>query len=349
VALLGRWKDPSVNRSAKTALLLFVLACAAGAIVASCAIGPRQAERHPAPPRAVPAADAQAVPARPARVGETLRIAAWNIEWLGTPASRSGPAKGHAQSAADLAAYIAAARVDILGLEEIARDEPRDTWTNPTLDEAFAEVGRTHGGDWRHQLFPARSGRNQLTGIAWDATRVRAVGAPRCVVDAQRKSSQGDDLWPRPPYGQMFSAGDGLTDFVVVVVHLKSDYGGSFALKRAEEADALMAGLPRVFDDPDVVIIGDFNCTSHQEPAALRFLAAGFFDANGSDESTHWRYGPLDRVMIPADQPEFASRRFEVLRDAFLSDQQLSPEQFKVRLSDHFMVITEVTIGPDDD
>jgi hypothetical protein len=278
-----------------------------------------------------------------------IRIGAWNIEWLGTPGSRSGPAKGHAQTAEDLADYILAADVSILGLEEIARTDADDTWTNQTLADAFALVSQRTGGAWNHRLFPARSGRNQNTGIAWDSSRVTPVGEPLLALAREARAADGKPLWARPPYGQTFRAGPGLTDFVVIPLHMKSDYGGSFAAQRAAEAAALLADLPQTVHDGDVILIGDANCAGHAEPAVAALVEGGFVDLNAADQPTHIRYGPLDRAFVPAGQPEFLDRYFEVLRGTYLDARPMSEADFKVHCSDHFMVITRVTVMTDDD
>jgi hypothetical protein len=278
-----------------------------------------------------------------------IRVGAWNIEWLGTPERRSGPARSHPQSPEALAEYILAADVDVLGLEEVKIDAEDGSDTNRALRQALAIVERERGGRWQHRLFATSYGRDQCTGIAWDAARVRPLDEPRVVTDPRQVSAQGKRLWSRPPRGVLFSAGRGLTDFVVVVVHMKSDYGGDFALHRGEEAQHLAGDLPDVFDDPDVMIVGDTNCDSHSEPAIVALTAAGFVDLNADDIATHWRYGALDRALVPADQPEFARRCFEVLSDSYLDARDLKLEDFKVDYSDHFMVITEVDVMPDDD
>lgn len=278
-----------------------------------------------------------------------VRIGAWNIEWLGTPESRSGPAKGVAQKPEDLADYIEAADVAILGLAEIARTDNDDSWTNATLTAAFELLNQRTGARWRHRLWPAHSGRNQLCGIAWDQSRVKPVGQMTSPVQTVAPPGGGSPVWSRPAPAMMFSACDGCTDFVVVAIHMKSNYRGDFAEHRGKEAAALVAGLPRTFQDGDLLIIGDSNCNQHSEPACTTFQTAGWTDLNAGDTPTFWTDSALDRVFVPSAQPEFAERRFEVLRDKFLDAQRLSKRDFKRRFSDHYMIVTEVRVMPDDD
>lgn len=316
-------------------------------LAGGCSSSPDQQPVVTTKPAGVPApATAPAPVAAPA----SIRVGAWNIEWLGSPERRSGPAENHAQTPAALAEYILESKVDILGLAEIAQNVEERPGTNATLTAALHLVEQQTGGKWQHRLFPARSGRNQCCGIAWDTTRVSSVDEPCPITQPEQTSLQGKPLWSRPPYGLTFSAGEGLTDFVVIVIHMKSDYRGDFFRHRAEEAIHLVIDLPGVIQDGDVIIIGDSNCGTHGEPAVAAIeTGGGFIDLNADDTPTHWTYGALDRAFVPQDQPEFADRYFEVFGDSFINAHGLSIEEFKVDYSDHFMVITEITVLPDDD
>lgn len=315
-------------------------------LAGGCSSSPDQRPSVTSKPAGVPA---PATAPAPAAAPASIRVGAWNIEWLGSPERRSGPAENHAQTPAALAEYILESNVDILGLAEIAQNVEERPGTNATLTAALRLVEQQTGGKWAHRLFPTRSGRNQCCGIAWDATRVTSLDEPCLVTQPEQASLQGKPLWSRPPYGLTFSAGEGLTDFVVVMIHMKSNYGGDFTNHRAEEAVHLTLDLRGVIQDGDVIIIGDANCGTHGEPAVAAIEAGGFIDLNADDTPTHWTYGALDRAFVPEEQPEFADRYFEVFGDSFINAHGLSTEQFKVNYSDHYMVITEVVVIPDDD
>lgn len=280
---------------------------------------------------------------------KTIRVGAWNIEWLGTPGSRSGIAKNIKQTPEDLADYLLAADVDILGICEIAQESTDGSMTNDTISEALRILGRKRGGNWTHQLFPARSGRNQLCGLAWN-TSVVTVKSPMVAATCAEPVEGDDKIWSRPPPVMIFSAGQGRTDFAVVMVHMKSNYNGDFAEQRGREAHHLVADLPKTIADRDVIIMGDTNCNKPTEPAIASICSAGFVHLTPDDARTFWKGdGALDRVFVPRDQPEFAGRKYEIMRDAYLSQRSLSTEDFKRRYSDHFMVVTEVRVMPDDD
>lgn len=283
---------------------------------------------------------------------DTIRVGAWNIEWLGEPQRRDGVL----QSPADLAAVISAMNVDVLAVEEVAKDSGMPgIWTNRVLGEALELVGQQSGGAWQHELYPANSGRNQLVGLAWNSARVTPVGDAIPVVVPDYDSRQRQQLWARPPVARKFSAGDGRTDFVVVVVHMKSNYGGDYAPQRAEEAELLVQALERTYGDDaddeedDIIIAGDFNCRAHEEPAIVNYVTAGWRDLNAADESTHVRYGALDRILVPVNEHEFRGSMLEVVRDDFLAAQGWTSDEFERRCSDHYPVVTTLQVGQDDD
>lgn len=301
--------------------------------------------------------------ARPA----SLRLAAWNIEWLGLPQERSGFARGVAQKPAELAEYIATSGSALLALQEIIAQgsPPRSN----DLDAVATALNARDPGPWLYILFPGRGGpEDQLTGILWNSRRVTALAPNGKPFDLAKespvrvaltksgerlpRSSQGSALWNRPPHAMKFTAGPGASDFVVISVHMKADFEGTFAAHRREEAQILADALPQVmktFADRDILLAGDTNVTAAAEPAIQVFTTAGFADLNAANLQTHWRGGFTDRVLAPADQPEFAARSFKVWSDAFLKPRNMDNGDFKRSYSDHFLVFTDIKITNDDD
>lgn len=286
--------------------------------------------------------------------GTTRRIGSWNIEWLGSPSKRSGVGTGIAQAPEDLAAYVAFSGVSLLCLQEIvatrdAAEGPR----NDALDAVEAELEVRTGRDWRYELFEGRNPDDQLLGVLWDTGAWSPVERESWGVRITGgRSVSGSVLWARRPRAMKFSAGERLTDLVVVAVHMKADFDGDFAEHRREEAEALARALPearKAMHDDDLVVMGDTNCTGKNERAITALRSAGLFDPNTKGERTHWRGGAMDKTLVPADQPEFAGHRFEVMSDRYLEARRWSPEEFKRRLSDHYMVVTEVRVMRDDD
>lgn len=285
---------------------------------------------------------------RAAGVSEA-RIGAWNIEWLGAPGSRSGPAKGVAQQADDIARCILLARVDVLALAEICDDDGDNSkHTNKTLDAAVAALG-VGGQTWEYRLFEKKvaADKNQLTGVAWNTGRASLVGEPLKIPVVDRDKEMR--VWDRHPHAAKFSFGVGRTDVVIIPVHMKSNRGGVDATSRQRlaEARALMevVGVLRErFGDDDLIIAGDTNMKSADEPGMRVFAALDFLDLNPTDQpTTTYQPAPFDRFLVRAAGEEFASRSFETFTA------NLPDAEFRVKLSDHRMVITTIAVGTDDD
>lgn len=285
-----------------------------------------------------------------------LRLGTWNIEWLGKAENRSHPGRNVKQKPEDLAAYIVASQVDVLGLQEISDDDAlADTHTNKTLTLALNRVSEQTNQTWQHRLFPKPEGDiDQLCGVAWNAQKVTMQGEPHRITLTE-STTDCPPHWQRHPYATQFTLGHEKTDFVVIVLHMKSNRDGTGLgrCRRTGEARTLMQALPTVhqaFTDQDVVLLGDTNILAQTERAARIFRLAGFHDLNSDDVPTRWiGQSPFDRVFTPTGQSEFVSRQQQVFGQAFLDASGISREQFKRRFSDHFMVITEVAIDGDDD
>ncbi len=333
---------------------------------------PRPTDSTPPASPATPPAKPDAAPidtsrapekAKPKPADKTIKIGAWNIEWLGKPEERSGAAKNIAQSPTDLAGVIVDSGVSMLALEEIVTRVKGTPIRSREIESTLAEVKKRTGDSWEYVLFPGRAEGDQLTGIAWDTKAVTAVNLKDAPWDQTKdepyrvpiksgRSSQGSSLWNRPPHAMKFSLGTGKTDFVAIVLHMKADYNGDFAQHRKEEAEALAAALPevkRATKDQDIVLLGDSNCTGDHEPAIAAFEKSDFIDLNSKLLPTHWRGGTMDRVLSPKSQPEFASHKFDVIGEAYLRRRAMDPRDYKKRFSDHFMVVSEIAVMPDDD
>lgn len=306
-------------------------------------------------------------PASRQTAARTARIGSWNIEWLGKPGERSGPARGVAQTASDLSDYLVFSRVDVLAVQEIIADAaagagPGRTPRSSRIDAMLASVRERTGHPWDYVLFPGKNDDDQLTGVLWNTATVQpmdqrgeawdARDSPKKLNVRAGRSSQGSGLWNRPPHAMRLRFGAGMTDIALVPLHMKADYDGAFSAHRAEEAAVLAEVLPgfeREWSEKDVVMLGDTNITSPGEPAIQVLVAAGFVDCNAKEKQTNWRSGSMDRAFAPANQPEFAGAAFEVVSDPYLRERGWEPRDFKRSLSDHYMVALTVRIMPDDD
>ena len=290
----------------------------------------------------------------------TATIGAWNIQWLGSPDERPSYAANIAQKAEDIAAYIVASKVDILGLEEITDNDNQPTkFTNLTLDKAFALIKTNHGQDWTYVLFPKGAGQNtQLLGLAWNKTRV--TGPFEQWEIPLDYSPASDEVWRRKPYAVKLSFGAGKTDLVVVVVHMKSGLpvaqtgcdNECVKCARSTEAYLLASKLDELrtkFQDDDIVILGDTNVLRAEKSAVRHFTLAGFKDLNASERETHFDGQPLDRIFVKANQAEFVNSSFTVFKDEYLQSAHLSTNNFRKFYSDHYLVKTSFLVKDDDD
>lgn len=303
-------------------------------------------------------------PSADAECRNPVAVGAWNINWLGRPDMRSGDAKGLAQRPSELAAFIASADVQVLGLMEIVPDVGRET--NATLDATFASLNR-NGAAWRYRLFPSRRRGyedQQLTGLAWNEAAVTAMGDPFRTVHHETEPAFG---WDRGVTAMKFARPGG-ADFVLMVVHMKANVPsrpipGSAPppppAQRAIEAATLVGALPlvrRAFEDRDLVILGDTNVLSREEEAMRIFRLDGYVDLNDGDRPTtiefvppgqstpRWPPAPFDRVLVPEYQPEFNGARMTIH-----GPDKGGEVEFRRSLSDHALIRFTLCADVDDD
>jgi endonuclease/exonuclease/phosphatase family metal-dependent hydrolase len=184
--------------------------------------------------------------------------------------------------------------------------------------------------------------------VMWNTSRVSASPSKPLAVNPPQSN-----FLMRRPVGTRFRTGTGRTDFVMVVVHLKCC---NFASQRNQEAQLILDALPQLkadtANDADVLIMGDSNINKHTEAAVNTFAGAGFEDLNAADQKTYVSGGALDRAFVPpaggggnnARQPEFNSSTFNV----FKTGPAAAPD-YRKRLSDHYLVWTEIKVMADDD
>ncbi len=303
--------------------------------------------------------------------GEEFRIGAWNIEWLGFPNMRGKPGKDIAQSPADLAAYIADAKLDVLALEEIGVEKNEAPFTSVALDQTFDLLKKRHGQAWQYLLFPKTDypkatedfiTRGQHIGIAWRSDRVRMVGEAFSI-PVGKNETYGNKFWERQANAVKLSFGEGKTDVVFIPVHLKSnrnDANGADPLftqkQRIAEATAFVAHLSALkekFRDEDIVLLGDTNFLAPEDETPKILTDAGLLDLNAAYRGTTAAWGagyssaPFDRIFVPSKQPEFKSSVQRIHATKNGTDDEI--KEFRRRHSDHYLVSCTIEVGNDDD
>ncbi len=307
----------------------------------------------------------------PAAQAEEFRIGAWNIEWLGFPSMRGKPGKDVEQSPADLAAYIAQAKLDVLSLEEIGVEKNEAPFTSKPLQLTLDELKRAHGQSWKYILFPKTDypkdtedfiTRGQHLGIAWRTDRAKMVGEPYSIPVGENQTF-GDKFWERRANAVKFSFGQGKTDVVFVPVHLKSNRNDAntsdplFTQKqRQAEVNVFVAQLKALkekFMDEDIVLLGDTNILAPDDETPKILVDAGFVDLNAKELGTTAAWGsgyssaPFDRIFVPKNQPEFKNSVLKVHSTKNGTDDEI--KDFKKRHSDHYLVSCVIDVGNDDD
>lgn len=288
-----------------------------------------------------------------------VHVGSWNIEHFG----RTRPADDNNQYA--IAEHIEMSGVSVLALQElyVTNDitDPAATLENQFLRAALDLIEEHTGQRWEYEIFRNRNlnDREQLCGVAWNTAKVTKVQSTyRIGVGNQaRENNVVFNLWDRHPHALKFSAvpGEdpniGLTDFVLVSLHMKSNVGQRHVVMRTRyhEVRELVAQLPAIkehFGEEDIILLGDTNCKERREDAIQAFIDAGFEDLNEDDTPTFYRgeNAPFDRIFVPNGlrRKAFRFSRQYILRSA----SPLAHDRF---LSDHYMVKTSVVIRRDDD
>ena len=287
---------------------------------------------------------------------QQIKVGAWNIQYLGAHTCRPASTQHTAQRPSDLAKFIIASGVDILGLEEITDDDGvANTFTNQTLNSVMQRIRQTTGDTWDYMLFRrfqdgtgCKAINLQLTGVAWNTKKVKRVDFKRIPIDTS-SVPDGVPVWNRPPVAVKFSLGEGKTDIVFIVVHMKSNVGDDTETAREWEARLLMDQLSFIkntFVDDDIVILGDTNVLGGDEAAVQRYTQSGFTDLNAGNEPTTTRQESFDRIFMRSAQSEFMGSEHAVFGPGYLN---LSSNAFLRRFSDHYMVTAKVKVASDDD
>ncbi len=275
---------------------------------------------------------------------DMLRIGSWNMAWLGpsnhTPAEKRSPD--------DLAQYIARSGAAVISLQLVGQS-PGSGRRNRTLDSVSDVLKREGQGDWGYLLFPTQSpDQSACTGVMWNRRLVAVVGEPYAIaVPRNLKGLDETVIWERLPHAVKFASGK--NDFVVIPVHTRAGLvGESDSSNRVHEIRLLAGQLEAVrrhFSDNDLILAGDFNTNGSGETTVVILTKAGFKDLNSSDELTYISGAPFDRAFVPNNQPEFA-RTKQIRR---VPSPGMSLDEFRRKLSDHFLITFDMRMSGDDD
>jgi endonuclease/exonuclease/phosphatase family metal-dependent hydrolase len=268
-----------------------------------------------------------------------IHIGSWNIEHF----SKRG---GREENIYALTEHIEMASLDVIALQEIyVTHVDDDIRRNEHLDGVVELLLEHTECQWQYEIFENRKADDmeQLCAVAWNATTISKLATYKIPVETQLG---GKSLWDRTPHAVKFKYRE-KTDFVVVPLHMKSNYGGATEAKRIRhlEAQTLMANIPRVkeeLEDLDIILIGDTNCLGSTEQALQVITGNGFEDLNEADAGTFVSGAPFDRVFLSQERRAFDYSRQYIMVSA-------NPDDHDKYLSDHYLIKTVIKIRRDDD
>ena len=271
-------------------------------------------------------------PAAPDEVKGDVQVGAFNVlNYFLTLAGDGGrgaeTAEAFERQAAKIVSAIGALDADVVTLMEI-EDTDSTGYTPGNADTALADlVGRLNaaaGADvWQYVPLPKELyavDRDAIrNGISYRSDVVQALGKPVGLVD--------ETVWSnaREPIAQLFKqrGGEGEGDrFLVVANHFKSknpgaatgdnvdagDGQGHWNGDRVRQAGSLanfVAELSRKTDESDVLLMGDFNAYTQEDPIE-RLRTAGYSDLGTRFDEGRYSYvfddmsGSLDHALATA-------------------------------------------------
>jgi endonuclease/exonuclease/phosphatase family metal-dependent hydrolase len=259
----------------------------------------------------------------PERVYETIRISSFNIQIFGA-------AKMAKPGAAEILAGIVS-RFDITAVQEV-----RSVLIDPV--ERFMALLPAYSS-----VLGPREGRTSSREQYWviyDTGKFTVLGAA--------VYPDPEDVFERNPLGVFFAAGDNF-DFILINNHIRPGAA-------AAEIDALpevIAWFQHYFDEPDALVVGDFNAdgsyydetllASVFPPADYEIIISNQLDTTvASSDNTYDRF-----IITRAAREDYTGNR-GVLRfddEYALGAYGLSAAE----LSDHYPIWAEFYLGKDTD
>jgi len=217
-------------------------------------------------------------PAAPEPVGGSLKIAAFNVlNYFTTIDNGSNGARG-ADSASEfirqrkkILSVIVAMNVDVIGIMELENNE---TTSVTNLVEGLNDT--VGAGTYAY----INTGE-----IGHDAIRIAIIYKPGSATPVGSHMIDSNEIFERPSLAQTFADSSG-EQFTIVVNHFKSkrcgdasdanldqgDGQGCYNHKRMRQAEQLLSFIDTVVipvsGDPDVLILGDLNAYTREDPIA---------------------------------------------------------------------------------
>ena len=288
---------------------------------------------------------------------DKLQVATWNIRRFPLGQLSNRAQKPNLRTDISwLACSIAWMNVDVLAVQEsLATAEAKQAW-----EEVLRLLEGMTGASWR--WMPQRCGGMKI-GFLWNAKRVEVQQVKSLKAFNVRAQSPHSPCAGglRPGlYGYVQSLQKPGVDFHLIALHLKS---GStvFALEERQKAlnriDKTMK--PFLFQDKDIVILGDFNTMGAGDYASrkseLKYMRRmvskekpGFQDLLITPRCSHYfrgRGGWLDHILVNHGMEEVRTRSVRVTGYCAIAQCQRIKGDYPLayeQLSDHCPVVIDI-------
>lgn len=274
--------------------------------------------------------------------GGEFRVGTWNLEFLGAEGNyRNNLPPRDDRDYAAIGRKVVELGVCVLAVQEICGEEP------------LRKVAAGAGPNWAVLLGTTGKwddGKTaQSIGFLYDRTVVELLLAEELL--QLPREFEGQPIFHRVPVTACFRHRNTGCDFRLVTVHLKAGQKAADAQKRRGEAQHLAAWLDALgqdqAEDPDILLLGDFNSTYGAEPERLfgHSKLRRYLQHRAPTPTIMHFAEPIDQIV--------AGNTFRELRtDSMLVDGDcdgLTPEAWRKTYSDHFPVTVTVVAHGDDD
>lgn len=275
-----------------------------------------------------------------------IQIGTFNIQWLGTKMRRITNNKLRSKkSIRQLARFVGKSLdLEVFGLQEINIDSPQF--------KLFAGILANNG----YQFVAVDQG-NQSVPIFFNTNRVRLVkdhGLLNSITSFKPQGCSSKNRVKRPHVADFKS---GNFDFRIIVLHLKSQLGGSCSDKsRTAQAESIAKEIKQLPNtEKDLIVLGDFNAQLDDPSIGPLLnsripLTSNRFRSNRSGSLSYpWgQYRSLiDHILV------YQSEASELLRGStfiFNDPQGQAATNYRKYFSDHVPVWVSFKVeGRDDD
>lgn len=277
-----------------------------------------------------------------AQGNHAFKVGTWNLEFLGATGNFRNdlPPRTEADHQA-IGKKVAELGVCVLAVQEIN-------------DEAsLRKVAAGAGPQWDVLLGTSGSwddGKTaQRIGFLWDRSQVNLLFAEELL--QLPREYEGQPIFHRVPVTAAFQHKASGCDFRLVTVHLKAGQKPADEHKRRGEATALAGWLDSLGnvpnEDPDVLLLGDFNSTYGKEPETLleQTQRRRYLEHRAPTPTIMHFADPIDQVVVGH---QFREVRLDSLTvDADFDGQP--KDTWRRTYSDHFPVTATLVARSDDD